>query len=253
MKIIPIEQNTEEWLEFRKGRSGGSGLHDLYPSRAITREQATNHLIAKGQDIREKASAKEILEMLTAEDIGKLKATGDKKDAFYKLVAEKVARPITPNDYLDKLNGQAFSMMARGHILEPEAIAEFEKRHKLKVDEHKYIWQRDDNPDSILSPDFTIGDKVAGEVKCLDSHRIIRAWHEKRYPSEYHEQVVKYFIVNEKLEKLYFVLFTDTMVSLPYLEFVIKRKDIENDIQELKAFEDAIIKQINALADELEF
>ena len=25
MKVVQLKQNTEEWLEFRKGKSGGSG------------------------------------------------------------------------------------------------------------------------------------------------------------------------------------------------------------------------------------
>lgn len=29
MKVLNIKQNTEEWEEFRKGKSGGSELKDL--------------------------------------------------------------------------------------------------------------------------------------------------------------------------------------------------------------------------------
>ena len=254
MKIIEIEQNTEEWLEFRKGKSGGSGLHDLYPARTITREVAKEYLESKGIEVDPKAKAGDVVEMLTAEDIGKIKAQGDKKDAFYKLVAERIARPITPNDYEDRLDGQKFSMMVRGHILEQEAIDEFMKRTGKVVIGKSVVWERDDNPGSILSPDATIDfDKEAVEVKCLDSHRMIRAYDEKHYPEEYHEQIVKYFIVNEKLEELHFVMYTDVMPALSYLQFDIKREEIENDIKELRAFEDEILKQVDKLSEELAF
>lgn len=256
MKTHKFQKDSEEWLEFRLGKSGGSALHDLYPSRTITKEIAKEYLEAKGVEVDPKAKAGEVVEMLTAEDIGRIKAEGEKKDGFYKLIAEKVARPITPNDYEDRLNGQKFSMMARGHILEAEAIKEFEKRNNVKVDgntDECIVWQREDNEDSIVSPDATIGETRAVEVKAFDTHRIIRAWHENRYPSECHEQVVKYFINNPKLETLHFVMYTDVMPALPYLQFDIKRKDVEQDIQELKAFEDAILKQVNELAEKLSF
>jgi len=253
MKKLNIPQNTEEWTEFRKGKSGGSALHALYPSGSITREVAKNYIESRGVFVDPKAKAGAVVEMLTAEDIGIIKAAQDKKDGFYKLVAERIARPITPNDYEDRLNGKKFTMMARGHILEEEAVREFEKRNKVKVDEESIIWQRDDNPDSIVSPDASIGDTRAVEVKAFDSHRLIRAYDENKYPSECHEQVVKYFIVNEKLETLHFVMYTDVMPSLPYLQFDIKREDVVEDIAELKAFEDAILIQVNELSGRLAF
>ena len=254
MKIIELEQNTEEWFEFRKGKSGGSGLHDLYPARTITREVAKQYIESRGVFIDPKAKAGNIVEMLTSEDIGIIKAQGDKKDAFYKLVAERIARPITPNDYEDRLDGQKFSMMARGHLLEPEAIAEFAVRNKKVVIGTSVVWERDDNPDSILSPDATIEfNKEVVEVKCLDSHRMIRAYHENHYPTEYHEQIVKYFIVNEELETLHFVMYTDVMPALQYLQFDVKREELTEDIKELQAFEDEILKQVNALSEELAF
>lgn len=256
MKTHKFEKNSQEWLEFKLGKSGGSGLHHLYPAREITREVAKNFLESKGIEVDKKLKAGEVVEMLTAEDIGHIKADGDKKDAFYKLVAERIARPITPNDYEDRLNGKKFTMMARGHILEVEAIEEFEKRNKVKVDgtpDECVVWQRSDNPDSIISPDATIGLTRAVEVKAFDTHRIIRAYHENKPPSECHEQTVKYFINNPKLEVLHFVMYTDVMPSLPYLQFDIKREDVENDIAELKAFEDDILLQVNELAERLAF
>jgi len=256
MQVINFLKNSEEWREFKKGKSGGSGLSALYPSRTITREVAKEFLEAKGIEVDKKLKAGEVVEMLTAEDIGFIKAQGDKKDGYYKLVAERIARPITPNDYEDRLNGQKFTMMARGHILEVEAIAEFEIRNNVKVDgtpEECVVWVRDDNTDSIISPDASIGVKRAVEVKAFDSHRIIRAYDENHYPEECHEQVVKYFMNNEKLEILHFVMYTDVMPSLSYLQFDIKREDVEEDIKELKAFEDAILMQVKELSERLAF
>jgi len=253
MKVIKFEKNDEAWREFRLGKSGGSALHNLYPARAITREIAKDYLESQGIEVPSKLKAGEVVEMLTLEDIGRIKAQGEKKDGFYKLVAERIARPITPNDYEDRLNGQKFTMMARGHILEEEAISEFEKNNNVKVDKGSVVWQRGDNEDSIVSPDATIGLTRAVEVKAFDSHRIIRAYHENRYPEECHEQVVKYFIVNPKLETLHFVMYTDVMPSLSYLQFDVKREDVFGEVVELTAFEDEILKQVGELADRLAF
>lgn len=253
MKVIKFEKNGEEWREFRLGKSGGSGLGSLYPAREITREIAKNYLEAKGEFVDKKLKAGEVVGMLTAEEIGEIKAQGDKKDGYYKLIAERIARPVTPNDYEDRLNGQKFTMMARGHILEEEAVVEFEKRNNVKVDEGSVVWQRDDNEDSIVSPDATIGTTRAVEVKAFDTHRIIRAFDENHYPDECHEQVVKYFIVNPELEVLHFVMYTDVMPALPYIQFDVKREDVATDIAELKAFEDAILTQVAELSERLAF
>lgn len=253
MKIIKFEKNGEEWREFRLGKSGGSGLGALYPSRVITREVAKEFLEANGQYVDKKLKAGEVIDMLTAEEIGQIKAQGDKKDGYYKLIAERIARPVTPNDYEDRLNGQKFTMMARGHILEQEAVVEFEKRNNIKVDEGSVVWQREDNENSIVSPDATIGTKRAVEVKAFDTHRIIRAFDENHYPDECHEQVVKYFIVNPELEVLHFVMYTDVMPALPYLQFDVVRDDVKDDINELRAFEDAILEQVSELSERLAF
>jgi len=253
MNIIKFDKNGEEWREFKLGKSGGSGLSALYPSRTITREVAKEYIESRGVFIDPKAKAGAVVEMLTAEDIGIIKAQGDKKDGFYKLVAERIARPITPNDYEDRLGGQKFSMLLRGHILELEGVQAFEERNNVKVDSGCVVWQRSDNPDSIVSPDATIGLKEAVEVKAFDSHRIIRAYDEGHYPKECHEQVVKYFMVNPELEVLHFVMYTDVMPSLSYLQFDVFRAEVEEDIKELTAFEDAILLQVKALAEKLAF
>lgn len=253
VKVLHIEQNTEKWDSFREGRSGGSGFKDLYSSKDITKVAAMEYLESKGVEVDPKAKAGEVLDLLTAEDMGRLKSFGDKKDGFYKLAAGKLARKINPEDYEDRLDGKKFSMMERGHILESDAIAEFEKRNKVEVNKESVVWQRDDNEDSILSPDGVVGTKRGVEVKCLEAHRMIRAFDENTYPAEYHGQIVKYMLTNDELEELSFVMYTDVMPSLPYLQFDIKRSDIERDIAEYKSFEDSILEQVSELVERLAF
>lgn len=253
VKVLQIPQNTPDWETFKQGKSGGSSFKDLYSSRDITKAVAVEYLQSKGVEIDPKAKAGEVLEMLTAEDIGKLKSLGDKKDAFYKLAAGRLARKINPEDYEERLDGKKFSMMERGHILEPDAITEFEKRNKVKVDKESIVWQRDDNEYSILSPDGVVGKDRAVEIKCLEAHRMIRAFDENTYPAEFHGQIVKYMLTNENIDVVCFVMYTDVMPSLPYLQFDIKRSDIEQDIIEYKAFEDSILEQVSELVERLAF
>lgn len=264
MNTINFEKNSEEWREFRLGKSGGSGLNNMYPSSNPSYEELTQYCIENGYEYQRQSkrttkptlvrmTADEIMEQFTVEDIARIKASGRKKDAFYKLIAERIARPVTPNDYEDRLNGRKFTMMARGHILEQEGVEEFERRNNVKVDGGSVVWQRGDNPDSIVSPDATIGTKRAVEIKAFDSHRIIRAYDENHYPFECHEQVVKYFIVNPELEVLHFVMYTDVMPSLPYLQFDVKREDVESEISMLTAFEDEILRQANEISQKLAF
>lgn len=256
MKTHNFQKNSEEWLSFRLGKSSGSTFKDLYSTRTITREVAKDYLENKGYEVNPKEKASDVIASLTPEDIGAIKADGDKKDQFYKMVAEQVARPITPNDYEDRLNGQAFSMMARGHILEDEIIAEFEKRNKVKVKSTKdecVVWERDDNPQSIFSPDGEVNEEWSMEAKAPDSHKIIRAWHENQCPQEYYAQAVKAFVTNDKLKRHSVCLGTDVMPSLPFIQFDIYREDIEDDIAEYKAFEDAILEQVNELVERLSF
>jgi hypothetical protein len=209
-------------------------------------------------DFNEKASVERLSVLLSNEQLGRMKADQDKKDQFYKIVAEKMARPITPNDYVDDLCGEKFSMMARGHILEKKAIAKFTEVTGIKTDCKEVVWIRDDNQDSYVSPDAPITDDngviVANvEAKCPDSHVMIRAYDEGRYPEEYQEQILKHFIVNKDQQIQYLIMYTDVIPSLEYLLFEVHRKDVVDTIEIYESFENEILKQVNELAGRLAF
>ena len=179
------------------------------------------------------------------------------KKHFYEIVADRVARPVTPNDYEDRLNGEPFTMMARGHILEPEAIAAFEEKTGKKVDEDSVVWVSDYDENAYVSPDGAITGKdgkvrEACEVKCLSSAEVIKCFDEHCYPKEYEPQVLKYFMVNEDLETLHFIIFTDLIPGLELQVFDINRNDVEERLAEARAFEKASLKRIDELASKIE-
>ena len=248
MKVVQIQQNSEEWLEYRKGKSGGSEFKDLY----ITGLPLVGAMKAKLDELQieypKTAKAADLAALLTPETLAELKLGAEPKKRYYELIAERVARPITPNDYVDQLNGQPFSMMARGHILEPEAVAAVSEKIG-GVDVGSVVWERDDNPNIYISPDATqTGEDgvchVAVEVKCLSNEETIKAYLTGSYPKEYDAQITKYFVVNENLEKLYFAMFTDTIPELKLQIFEITREQVADKIVEAKVFEDAVMQLI---------
>ena len=260
MKVLKIQQNSEEWLEFRKGKSGGSEFKDLWIPGYPLKSKIVAELEKDGQTLPpedKKMSVAELAAMLEPEELAELKLAGEPKERYYEIIAERVARPITPNDYIDQLNGEPFSMMVRGHILEPEAIAAFEAKTGKKVDEESCVWVSDYDPNAYVSPDGCITDKdgkirEAVEVKCLSSAKVVKAFLEKKYPKEYAPQVLKYFMVNEDLEVLHFVIYTDVIPGLELQVFDIKREDMEEQYVEAKVFEKVILKRIEKAASAIE-
>ena len=245
MKTIKFEKNSEEWMEFRRGKSGGSEFNDLYISKLPLISSMKAKLDELQIEYPKFAKAEELSILLGPGNLVELKLNADPKDRYYEIIAERVARPITPNDYADRLNGQPFSMMNRGHILEPEAIDAFNKKTGKNANPECVVWVREDNESIYISPDAVISEEEAVEVKCLESKKIIEAFLTKKYPQEYKMQIVKYFVVNEKLKKLYFVLYTDVIPGLELQIFEIKREDVAGLIEEAKAYEDQIMNRID--------
>ena len=259
MKVIKLQQNSDEWLEFRKGKSGGSEFKNLWipglPLKAKIIERLERENPLSPEDKR--CTVQELAGMLEPSELAELKLEAEPKKHFYEIVADRVARPVTPNDYEDRLNGEPFTMMARGHILEPEAIAAFEEKTGKKVDEDSVVWVSDYDENAYVSPDGAITGKdgkvrEACEVKCLSSAEVIKCFDEHCYPKEYEPQVLKYFMVNEDLETLHFIIFTDLIPGLELQVFDINRDDVEERLAEARAFEKASLKRIDELASKIE-
>lgn len=223
MKILDIDQNSEEWLEYRKGKSGGSAFGKMYKVNGRTNDGI--------------------------------------KDQFFTMLAERVARPMTPNDYMDRVpEGVSFSWAVRGHILEPEAAKAFELKTGKVLDDGK-VWASDSDLNSYISPDRVIVSpdgkiREAVEIKCLSSEKVLKVWWDKMHneydtdmwciPSnEYQAQVLKYFMVNDDLETLYWVLYTDLIPKLELQILEIKRLDILNWIEDARMVEKRYLDTLN--------
>lgn len=248
MKIVNISQNSEEWYEYRKGKSGGSEFKDLYIAKKPLKGTLVEFLEKKEIPFKKTSTVEELSNFLSPVEMAELKLQISPKKRYYEIIAEKVARPLTPNDYLDKLGDEPFSMMARGHILEGEARDAVSKKLGKTFKGEEAVWESDKNPDIYISPDGWIeGNPIteALEIKCLSSAEIVKAFLTGKYQEEYFPQICKYFIVNENLQTLYFALYTDLIPELTLQIWTIKRADVESSLEEMSAYEDSVMKMID--------
>ncbi len=260
MKIVKdLQQNSQEWLEFRQGKITGSKAKEYSRPRLILKDELVAYAQSKGYEFPKSITIKNIREMMTQEERNELDFTVQINDSIYKLIAERVAKPINTNDYADRLDGQPFSMLARGHILEQDAIELVAKKLQTEIKVGR-VWQSDVNPSIICSPDGEIekDGKIteAVEVKCLDSWKVVKAYYEKEPPTEYHYQIIQYFLVNEDLEKLHFAIYSDVMAAAPELElqiFEINRTDIENEVKSALGVQEATLAIVEKEVEKLTF
>lgn len=177
------------------------------------------------------------------------KRGGGYKKGFYELIAEKVAIPDTED--------VPTNPMERGCYLEKFNLDRFESETGKKVNKGFVIWSREDNPNISYSPDGTIGNtkkiKEVVECKSLSSASHLEAWLTKKIPSEYDEQVIQAFIVNEDLERTYFCFLDPRIPAKDFFYFVVERKDIEDKIEEYLEMEKKILNEIDLIVAELIF
>lgn len=182
MKILNIDQNSDEWKEARKGKITGTKLKDIVVKRG------------------------------TGEKIG-----------FYQLIADRLAIVDDSED-----------PMERGHTLEQEAINEFTKLTGKEVTKAG-MWLSDENENIACSPDGVIGDTEAVEVKCLSASKHLEAFFTQQIPDEYEYQALQYFIVNDKLETLYFCFYDPRVIVKPFFYIEIKRDN--EKVEEIKKYQ----------------
>lgn len=159
-------------------------------------------------------------------DIVVKRGTG-KKIGSYQLIADRLGIPADDEKPMD-----------RGHRLEKEAIAQFVKETGKKVDDSLVIWVRDDNENIAYSPDGFIGETEAVEVKCLGSARHIEAVITNEIPSEFEFQKLQSFIVNDKLETLYFCFYDPRLIAKPFFCITVTRAEVADDVEAYRTYQE---------------
>lgn len=238
MKILDLEQRSQEWLDFHEGRISGSSAKDYSSVRYIPKTELVEFAESKGYEFPKNLTMDNIKAMLTEDELNELYANVQINDSIYKLIAQRIAKPINPNDYADRIpEGATYSAMLRGQILEEEARDLISEKLGKQIIPGR-VWQSDVNEYMICSPDGEIVDDTgkvseAVEIKCLDSWKVVKAYYEKHPPLDYEAQIIQYFLVNENLQKLYFCIYSDVFTN-PDLElqiFELKREDYREKIE----------------------
>lgn len=238
MKILDLEQRSQEWLDFHEGRISGSSAKDYSSVRYIPKVELVEFAESKGYDFPKNLTMDNIKAMLTEDELNELYANVQINDSIYKLIAQRIAKPINPNDYADRIpDGATYSAMLRGQILEEEARELISEKLGKKIIPGR-VWQSDVNEYMICSPDGEIVDDTgkvseAVEIKCLDSWKVVKAYYEKHPPLDYEAQIIQYFLVNENLQKLYFCIYSDVFTNpdLGLQIFELKREDYREKIE----------------------
>lgn len=226
MKIYRTEQQSQEWLDARRGKVMGSKVKGV-------RRQARN---------------------------------SDKRyQTFWDIIAEKMS-----------IAADGESPMDRGHRVEPDALAAAGTILGLEFDGDPGMWISDLDDDIGVSPDgaeVVEGDALptyGAEIKSLSSGNHLRFVYEDRLARQEHDynpidsvpneekhyfrdQVIQYFVVNEKLETMYFILYDDRIVidHLVTHIIVIKRADIAHLIDDNTNMQFEALMQINRIVTEL--
>lgn len=237
MKILDLEQRSQEWLDFHEGRISGSSAKDYSSVRYIPKAELVEFAESKGYEFPKNLTMDNIRAMLTEDELNELYANVQINDSIYKLIAQRIAKPINPNDYADRLDGATYSAMLRGQILEEEARELISEKLGKKIIPGR-VWQSEENEYMICSPDGEIVDDTgkvseAVEIKCLDSWKVVKAYYEKHPPLDYEAQIIQYFLVNENLQKLYFCIYSDVFTNpdLGLQIFELKREDYREKIE----------------------
>lgn len=238
MKILDLEQRTQEWLDFHEGRISGSSAKDYSSVRYIPKTELVEFAESKGYEFPKNLTMDNIKAMLTEDELNELYANVQINDSIYKLIAQRIAKPINPNDYADRIpDGATYSAMLRGQILEDEARELISEKLGKNIIPGR-VWQSEENEYMICSPDGEIVDDTgkvseAVEIKCLDSWKVVKAYYEKHPPLDYEAQIIQYFLVNENLQKLYFCIYSDVFTNpeLGLQIFELKREDYREKIE----------------------
>lgn len=239
MKTINFHGDEGDWMQARRGKITGSKVSKVVSKRAYTINDIKEYL---GDKAPSKGKKEVYEELLTDEDKITLSISGKRNIGFYEIIADRLGFPADENE----------PDMDRGNRLESEAIEEFVKQTGIKMETGKVMWYREDNESIAVTPDAW-GKKVALEVKCQNPARHIKSLVENEPPEGYENQFLQYFVVNDELETLYVVSYNPLITVKPLLVFEIHRKDVQDEVDQMRATQNALLAEVDRIVNELTF
>ena len=127
------------------------------------------------------------------------------------------------------------SAMIRGNEKEPEARNLYIQKTGLNIEEVGFCISLD-NDYIGLSPDGLTEDRSGAiEIKCPSTKRHIQNIRMNIIPSDYKDQVLMYFILNNNLEWLDFISYDDRFTIKPIWIKRTTREELAEDIEKAKA------------------
>lgn len=217
MKIINVKQKSDEWLHVKKGKISGTQAKGLMgtPASEIT--------------------------------------------TIYDLLGERLKVGVD--------NGEYESPIDRGNRLEPEARMLYEDMTGNSVKEIGFA-EHESYANIGNSPDGFVGEDGAIEIKCPEHTNYMRYWlniekgEDGLYaatvnaiiPKDYVWQVAQYFLVNEKIQWLDFIVYNPDIAMYAMHIIHVTRQQMQENIDILLPKEIILLKSVeNILEGIIEF
>lgn len=180
-------------------------------------------------------------------DIVVKRGNGEKK-GYYELIAERLA--VTEEEFEGYIPNE--TPMNRGTRLQKFALDRLSHAIERDIDSNLVLWVREDNESIAISPDgFLENAEAAVETKCLSSASHIEAWLTKKVPEEYEYQKLQYFIVNDKLQRLYFAFYDPRIPCKDFFYFVIERSEVQEEVDEYLTLQKKKLAEIDEIVAQL--
>jgi putative phage-type endonuclease len=163
-----------------------------------------------------------------------------RQEAIYETIANRLTVGVESDEEYE-------NPMVRGTRLEPDAIAQFEFDTGKTVESVGFC-ESDEIRGVAQSPDGYIkgtNDTEAIEIKSMGGKNHVKLWLTNEVPDEYKWQVVQYFVVNEKLKKLYFVGYNPQIPAHP-LHIIEVERD-ETLVNKAKEAQKIFIQEVDAI------
>lgn len=246
MKTIAFE-TREQWMLARQGKITGTKLKDIAPAGGPTKDVIVKELESLKVDFKKTAKKEELEALLPKESIARLMVGMDNKKGFYELIAERLA--VSEETFDGYIPNE--TPMNRGTRLQKFAVDRLAKALGKPVDERLVLWTREDNESIAYSPDGSIDEETAVETKCLSSASHVEAWLTKEIPEEYAFQKLQAFIVNDKLQRLYFCFYDPRIPCKDFFYFIIDRADVQAEVDMYLSYQLAKLKKVDEVVAEM--